>query len=131
MTKTNTDLIDPQDSAASEFKSYAVGFFVSLLLTIGAFAAVIADLPSALAITLVCVAALLQITTHLRNFLHLSFTGGQAREDMLLVLFSSTLLAIMVGGTVLILTDLRGRMHTVDPVTQTSMEADASHSPAH
>ncbi len=111
MTKPNTGELDPQDSAASEVKSYAAGFVVSLLLTVGAFAALFSDLPTAWKVALICVAALLQIVTHLRNFLHLSFSGGQSEEDLLLVLFSVTLLAIMAGGTWYIMSDLSGRMH--------------------
>jgi len=111
MTKPNTGELDPQDSAASEIKSYAVGFVASLLLTVGAFAALLADLPTTWRVVLICVAAVLQIVTHLRNFLHLSFAGGESEEDMLLVLFSVSLLAIMAGGTWYIMSDLAGRMH--------------------
>ena len=111
MTKPNTGELDPQDSAATEIKSYATGFVVSLLLTVGAFAAVLSDLPITWKVVLICVAALLQIITHLRNFLHLSFSGEQSREDLLLVLFSVSLLAIMAGGTWYIMSDLGGRMH--------------------
>jgi len=111
MTKPNTGEIDPQESARQELKSYGVGFAASLLLTIGAFAAALSDLPSTWKIIAICVAALLQIVTHMRNFLHLSFTGEQSREDLLLVLFSALLLAIMAGGTWYIMSDLGGRMH--------------------
>ena len=111
MTRPNTGELDPQDSAASEIRSYAAGFVVSLLLTIGAFAAVLSDLPTAWKVGLVCAAALLQIVAHMRNFLHLSFSGGQSTEDLLLVLFSVSLLAIMAGGTWYIMSDLGGRMH--------------------
>ncbi|MXO67013.1 cytochrome o ubiquinol oxidase subunit IV [Altericroceibacterium endophyticum] len=111
MTKPNTGELNPQESAASEIKSYATGFIVSLLLTVGAFAALLSDLPSTWKIVLICVAALLQIIVHMRNFLHLSFSGGQSREDLLLVLFSVCLLAIMAGGTWYIMSDLGGRMH--------------------
>ena len=45
MTKPNTGELDPQDSADSEIKSYAIGFTASLLLTVGAFAAAMSDLP--------------------------------------------------------------------------------------
>ena len=45
------------------------------------------------------------------GYLHLSFSGGQSREDLLLVLFSATLLVIMAGGTWYIMSDLSGRMH--------------------
>ena len=111
MTKPNTGELDPQDSAGSEIKSYAIGFTASLLLTVGAFAVAMSDLPLRLKIACICAAAILQIVVHMRNFLHLSFSGGQSREDLLLVLFSATLLVIMAGGTWYIMSDLSGRMH--------------------
>ena len=111
MTKPNTGELDPQDSADSEIKSYAIGFTASLLLTVGAFAAAMSDLPLRWKIACICAAAILQIVVHMRNFLHLSFSGGQSREDLLLVLFSATLLVIMAGGTWYIMSDLSGRMH--------------------
>ncbi|QPL40111.1 cytochrome C oxidase subunit IV family protein [Erythrobacter sp. A30-3] len=111
MTKPNTGELDPQDSADSEIKSYAIGFTASLLLTVGAFAAAMSDLPLRWKIACICAAGILQIVVHMRNFLHLSFSGGQSREDLLLVLFSATLLVIMAGGTWYIMSDLSGRMH--------------------
>ena len=111
MTKPNTGEVNPKDTAAHEIRSYATGFVISLILTIAAFAAVLSDLSPTLKILIICIAALLQVTTHLRNFLHLSFSGNQSREDLLLVLFSASLLSIMAGGTIWILSDLHGRMH--------------------
>jgi len=121
MTRPNTGELDPQGNAASEIRSYATGFVVSLLLTIGAFAALLSDIPTAWKVGLICAAALLQIVTHLRNFLHLSLAKGQSEEDLLLVLFSACLLAIMAGGTWYIMSDLSGRMH------QTSASGSAQH----
>ena len=111
MTKPKTGPIDPGDTASHELRSYAVGFVVSGALTIAAFAAVLSDLSTTAKIVIICVAALLQMSTHLNRFLHLSIHGRQSREDLLLVLFSASLLAIMAGGTIWILSDLRGRMH--------------------
>lgn len=111
MTEPNTGELDPQDGAREEVRSYAVGFVASLLLTGGAFAAALSDLPTTWKIVLICLAALLQVIVHLRKFLHLSFSGEQSREDLLLVLFSVSLLAIMAGGTWYIMSDLGGRMH--------------------
>ena len=111
MTKPITGTPDQQESAASEIRSYATGFGVSLVLTLGAFAALLSEVPTSWKIAVICVAALLQIVAHLRYFLHLSFSGGQSREDLLLVLFSVILLAIMAGGTWYIMSDLGGRMH--------------------
>ena len=111
MTKPNTGELDPKDTAREEVRSYAIGFLASLLLTGGAFAALLSDLSTSWKIVLICVAALLQIVVHLREFLHLSFSGEQSREDLLLVLFSVCLLAIMAGGTWYVMSDLGERMH--------------------
>lgn len=121
MTKANTGELEPQAAAREEIRSYTVGFVASLLLTGGAFAAALSDFPSTWKIVLICVAALVQVIVHLRNFLHLSFSGEQSREDLLLVLFSVCLLAIMAGGTWYIMSDLSGRMHE-------GAGGDASHS---
>ena len=111
MTKPNTGDLDPQDTAREEVRNYAIGFVASLLLTGGAFAAHLSDLPTSWKVVLICIAALLQIVVHLRKFLHLSFSGEQSREDLLLVLFSVCLLAIMAGGTWYVMSDLAERMH--------------------
>ena len=111
MTKPNTAELEQKDDARKELCTYAVGFLVSLALTGGAFATALSDISADWKIALICVAALLQVATHLRHFLHLSFSGEQSREDLLLVLFSVCLLAIMAGGTWYIMSDLSGRMH--------------------
>lgn len=111
MTRPNTGELDPQGNAASEIRSYATGFMISLLLTVGAFAALLSDLSAGWKIALICGAAVVQIVAHLRNFLHLSLADAQSEEDLLLVLFSVCLLAIMAGGTWYIMSDLGGRMH--------------------
>ena len=115
MTKPNTGELTPKDTAAHELRSYAVGFVISAALTAIAFTAILSDLSTTLKVVVVCIAALLQVATHLRNFLHLSFSGNQSREDLLLVLFSTSLLAIMACGTLWILSDLHGRMHDSQP----------------
>ena len=124
MTRPNTGEVDPQDGMAAEIKSYAIGFAVSLLLTLGAFSAAMSDMSATMKVVLICIAALLQIVTHLRNFLHLSFSGEQSREDLLLVLFSVTLLAIMAGGTWYIMSDLSDRMHTSHENTTHSFQSN-------
>ncbi|WMS41934.1 cytochrome C oxidase subunit IV family protein [Acuticoccus sp. MNP-M23] len=111
MTKIDESLINPKELARRERRTYAVGFVLSLILTVLAFAALLSDLPTTFKIIVIVVAALMQITVHMRSFLHLSFSGREAREDLLLVFFSVSLLAIMAGGTWYIMTDLSGRMH--------------------
>ncbi|WP_417310465.1 cytochrome o ubiquinol oxidase subunit IV [Devosia sp.] len=111
MIRTNTGMLDPKQSASHERRSYAVGFVISLCLTALAFGALLSGLSATVTIVIIVVAALLQIVVHMHNFLHLSFSAGQSREDLLLVLFSVSLLAIMAGGTWYIMSDLSGRMH--------------------
>ncbi len=111
MTRPNTGELQPEEAPGAELKSYAVGLLVSFLLSAGAFAAAFSELPTNWKVIIICLAALLQIMAHLRNFLHLNFSGGQSREDLLLVMFSVCLLVIMAGGTWYIMSDLSGRMH--------------------
>ncbi|GAA3797586.1 cytochrome o ubiquinol oxidase subunit IV [Qipengyuania pelagi] len=126
MSRPNTGELDPKDTARAEIRSYAIGFVASLLLTSGAFAAHLSGLSAPWKIALICAAALVQIVVHLRNFLHLSFSGEQSREDLLLVLFSVCLLAIMAGGTWYVMADLGERMHQggMDGADMRSMSAD-------
>ncbi|WP_120717380.1 cytochrome C oxidase subunit IV family protein [Tsuneonella amylolytica] len=111
MTEANTDMVDADEQAGKELRKYAAGFVASAALTAGAFAAAVSNLTTAWKVGLICAAAVLQIAAHMLDFLHLSFSGKQSREDLLLVLFSISLLAIMAGGTWYIMADLGGRMH--------------------
>tara|TARA_B100000745_G_C19945365_1_gene318993 strand:+ start:226 stop:606 length:381 start_codon:yes stop_codon:yes gene_type:complete len=126
MSRPNTGELDPKETARAEIRSYAIGFVASLLLTGGAFAAHLSALSATWKIALICAAALVQIVVHLRKFLHLNFSGEQSREDLLLVLFSVCLLAIMAGGTWYVMADLGERMHQsgMDGATMHSMSAD-------
>ena len=59
--------------------------------------------------TAAVILALVQVTVHLRCFLHVSFKRP-AREDLHLVMFSAIVILLMVGGTFIILFDLDTRM---------------------
>jgi cytochrome o ubiquinol oxidase operon protein cyoD len=52
---------------------------------------------------------LLQIIGHFRFFLHIDLRKS-ARDDLQLILFSSLITLLMVGGTLVILFNLRHRM---------------------
>ena len=58
---------------------------------------------------IILVLGLVQIIVHMRCFLHLSLQRS-ARADLMLVLFSSLIIALMVGGTLVVLFNLRARM---------------------
>lgn len=92
-----------------EFRSYAWGIGLALGLTLVPFALVYwAVLPRSTLLIVIGAFALVQMLVHFRFFLHIGFR--QKREDLLLILFSALLLAIMVAGTIWIMASLGMRM---------------------
>ncbi|MGH3828387.1 MAG: cytochrome o ubiquinol oxidase subunit IV [Pseudonocardiaceae bacterium] len=89
--------------------TYVVGFVLALILTLVPFALVKwSSVPVRPLLYVIGVLALVQILVHFRCFLHIGLR--RQREDLLLILFSSLLLIIMIGGTIWIMTSLAGRM---------------------
>ena len=104
-----TDQVDQQQAERREFRSYVWGFGLALLLTLVPFALVHwAGLPRSPLLIVIGAFALAQMVVHLRFFLHIGFR--QKREDLQLILFSTLLLIIMVGGTIWIMYSLAVRM---------------------
>lgn len=94
----------------SEVRGYAIGYSLALALTGAAFAAV--RWPSATAgttLAIVFALAIVQAVVHFRFFLHIDLRRS-ARDDLLLILFATLIVALMVGGTLVILFNLRLRM---------------------
>ena len=104
-------VVDDSDAAKRrDLLTYAVGYGLALTLTCLAFALVHwrwAE-PS-WALGLVLALGLVQIIVHFRCFLHIDLRS-QARSDLLLVLFSVVIVLLMVGGTLVVLFNLRARM---------------------
>ena len=98
-----------QQEERREFHSYVWGIGLALLFTLVPFAMVqwiaIPRFPLLIAIG---VFALVQMLVHFRFFLHIGFS--RKREDLLLIIFSTLLLTIMVGGTIWIMASLATRM---------------------
>lgn len=93
-----------------EFRSYVIGLALAAALTGGAFAIVAWHLaPPTTALGMVFGLALLQIVAHFRYFLHIDLRKS-AREDLHLILFSTIIILLMVGGTLVIMLNLRQRM---------------------
>ena len=95
---------------SSEVATYVLGYLLALALTGLAFGVVHWQRwsgPTSLAIVLGL--ALIQAIVHLRCFLHISLARS-ARDDLLLILFSSLIVILMVSGTLVILLNLRMRM---------------------
>ena len=119
--------------------TYLTGFVFALLLTLLAFGLVIVGkgcslepidkalgifscseviagkMPRHLIIVGVIVLAILQISVHLRYFLHLSF-GSPQNWNLLAILFALFIIIIIVGGTLWIMNDLNGHMLLGSPV---------------
>ena len=116
-----------------DLATYLTGFVFALLLTLLAFGLVIVGrgyslepidkvlgifsygevitgkMPRHLIIVGVIVLAILQISVHLRYFLHLSF-GSPQNWNLQAILFALFIIIIMVGGTLWIMNDLNGHM---------------------
>lgn len=103
MSKTHVD------TYAHDFRSYCIGGVLALLLTALAFALVaFGSLPLFERLVALAALAVVQIVVHFRYFLHISWRSH--RDDLQLVLFTSLILFLMVGGTIWILFNLHERM---------------------
>jgi cytochrome o ubiquinol oxidase operon protein cyoD len=92
-----------------DFRSYASGVGLALLLTLVPFALVHwARRPPFPLLIVIGAFALVQMIVHFRFFLHIRFS--QKREDLQLILFSTLVLIILVGGTIWIMGSLALRM---------------------
>ncbi len=93
-----------------ETLTYAVGYGLALVLTLAAFTLVyLRLLDSRAAFYTVLGLGLAQMLVHFRCFLHIDLKRS-ARADLTLLLFSSTIICLMVIGTIVVLFNLRDRM---------------------
>jgi cytochrome o ubiquinol oxidase operon protein cyoD len=91
-------------------RDYVVGLVLALVLTCAAFAAVSWNLGSPPALLdMVFLLGLLQMLVHFRYFLHVDLRAP-SRDKLQLIVFSLIIVLLMVGGTLIILADLRARM---------------------
>jgi len=94
----------------ADFLTYGIGYLLAIALTGAAFALVYFHAGSpADDFAIVLLLGLIQIIVHMRCFLHMSLQRS-ARADLMLVLFSVLIIAVMVSGTLVILFNLRMRM---------------------
>jgi cytochrome o ubiquinol oxidase subunit IV len=103
------DRSEPSEEERRDFRSYVWGIALALLLTLVPFALVHwAGVPRFPLLIVIGAFALVQMIIHFRFFLHIRFS--QKREDLQLILFSTLVLILMVGGTVWIMSNLALRM---------------------
>ena len=107
-TQERTD--DNAHSKRTDLITYGVGYVLALALTCAAFALVHWHWASGTtALGVIFALALIQAIVHFRCFLHVSL-GRSARDDLELILFSTLIIAVMTGGTLVVLFNLRTRM---------------------
>ena len=95
---------------AGEVRTYLVGYVAALVLTGAAFAAVRwPSVGASATFAIVLALALAQAAVQFRCFLHIGLARS-SRDDLQLILFSTLIVALMVGGTLVILFNLRARM---------------------
>jgi cytochrome o ubiquinol oxidase operon protein cyoD len=93
-----------------ETMTYIVGYGLAVLLTCAAFGLVyLRLLEERMAFYTVLAFGLAQMVVHFRCFLHIDLKRS-ARADLQLILFSGLIIALMVGGTLVILANLQQRM---------------------
>ncbi len=93
-----------------ETMTYVFGYGIALLLTCTAFDLVYFHLlDGRQAFYTVLGLGVVQMVVHFRCFLHIDLRRS-ARADLQLILFSSLIIALMVGGTLVILLNLQQRM---------------------
>ena len=93
-----------------ETMTYVIGYGLALLLTWGSFAIVYFHLLGGReAFYVILGLGLVQLLVHFRFFLHIDLTRS-ARADLQLVVFSSLIVALMVGGTLVVVFNLQQRM---------------------
>ncbi|WP_457105665.1 cytochrome o ubiquinol oxidase subunit IV [Methylobacterium sp. P5_C11] len=101
---------DGSHSKRTDLITYGTGYVLALVLTCSAFALVHWHWASgATALGVIFALALIQAIVHFRCFLHVSL-GRSARDDLELILFSTLTIALMTGGTLVVLFNLRMRM---------------------
>ena len=94
----------------SELRTYVAGFALAVLLTVPPFSFVAWHGASRSTILwIIAGTAVAQIVVHFRFFLHINLSKSK-RDDLQLILFSMLIVALMVGGTLWILGNLRLRM---------------------
>ncbi len=93
-----------------EVRSLVLGYGVAVVLTLCAFGLVVLHLLTGRqAFYAVLGFGLVQMLAHFRFFLHIDLRRN-SRPDLQLLLFSAMIVALMVGGTLVVLFNLRGRM---------------------
>ena len=101
---------DHAGASHGSYRSYLIGFVLSLILTLISFGMVMnGTLPKALLLLCICAAALVQIAVQLSFFLHLDASSEQ-RWNLLALVLTVLITLLLVGGSLWIMYNLESRM---------------------
>lgn len=88
---------DSHDASHGSVKSYAIGFILSVILTLIPFGLVMyPTLPKSITLMIVLAFAVIQVLVHLVYFLHLDRSEAQ-RENVIAFVFSGLVIVLLVG----------------------------------
>ena len=88
---------DSHDSSHGSVKSYAIGFILSVILTLIPFGLVMyPTLPKSITLMIVLAFAVIQVLVHLVYFLHLDRSEEQ-RENVIAFVFAGLVIVLLVG----------------------------------
>ncbi|MEQ9451600.1 MAG: cytochrome o ubiquinol oxidase subunit IV [Pseudomonadales bacterium] len=91
-------------------RTYQIGFVSAVLLTVIPFTLVRYQvLPSGMLLPVIAALAVLQVGVHFRFFLGMRVKSSTI-EELVSLAFALTLIVLLVGGSVWIMSDLSGRM---------------------
>ncbi|MDO8708812.1 cytochrome o ubiquinol oxidase subunit IV [Pseudomonas sp.] len=93
----NTHSHDSHDAGHGSVKSYAIGFILSVILTVIPFALVMyPTLPKSITLMIVLAFAVIQVLVHLVYFLHLDRSAAQ-RNNVIAFVFAASVIVLLVG----------------------------------
>ena len=88
---------DSHDAGHGSVKSYAIGFILSVILTVIPFGLVMyPSLPKAMTLWIVLIFAVVQVLVHLVYFLHLDRSQAQ-RNNVIAFVFAALVIVLLVG----------------------------------
>ena len=102
--------MNSRPSSNATLSSSLTGFGIAFALTAIPFAMAATRLTTrSTLLAIIALTGIAQAFVHLRYFLHLSFETS-ARGKLTILIFSLLLIAIMGGGTILVMSDLNARI---------------------
>jgi cytochrome o ubiquinol oxidase subunit IV len=101
---------DAHDASHGSVKSYAIGFILSVILTVIPFGLVMyPSLPKALTLWIVLAFAVIQVLVHLVYFLHLDRSAAQ-RNNVIAFVFAALVIVLLVGLSLWIMFSIHSNM---------------------